>query len=87
MDSLLYFILGILLGVTVALFVSAVASARRISRHARTPEKRRRQSKRLQIPPVEIPRTRFPGADLCVCCGEPVPEGQMVCTHCVNDNP
>ena len=83
--SILAFIIGLSVGVVFAFFLAGALSARRISQYEVINEKLRRQNKRLADSLPENARKNILGADRCVCCGEPIPEGQMVCVNCLRD--
>ncbi len=89
MVKLLFFILGLVVGGLIAFFTVCLLSSRRISQYELMNEKQRQKIKRLRdsLPSVlEESRENILGVDLCVCCGEPIPEGQMVCSQCLKNN-
>ena len=86
MKCLLYLILGLIIGETVSFFLVGVLSARRATHYELINAKLRRQKKRLADSMPEEARKNLLGADRCVCCGEPIPEGQMVCNKCLRDS-
>ena len=81
----LLFILGLVAGGTVSFFMAGVLSSRRITQYELINEKLRRQNKRLAESLPEEARKNIAGSDCCVCCGEPVLEGNMVCTNCLRE--
>ena len=86
MIHVLYFIGGLMVGGTVAIFILAVTSARRISYYEQMNEKQQLQIRKLANSLPKEGQKNILGIDLCVCCGERIPEGQMVCTRCLRDN-
>ena len=86
MIYLLYFIGGLMVGGTVAFFVLAATSAQRISYYEQMNEKQQLQIRKLANSLPKESQKSILGIDLCVCCGEVIPEGQMVCTRCLRDN-
>ena len=78
----LYFIGGIMVGGTVAVFILAATSTRRISYYEQMNEKQQLQIRKLTDSLPKESQKNILGIDLCVCCGEAIPEGQMVCTRC-----
>ena len=85
MICLLYFILGLMVGGTLAFFVLAAASARRVLCYEQINEHQRVQIRKLADSLPKESQKNILGIDLCVCCGEPIPEGQMVCNRCLED--
>ena len=86
MIHLLYFIGGLMVGGTVSIFILAATSARRISYYEQMNEKQQLQIRKLADSLPKESQKNIHGIDLCVCCGEQIPEGQVVCTRCLRDN-
>ena len=86
MIHVLYFIGGLMVGGTVAIFILAVTSARRISYYEQMNEKQQLQIRKLAKSLPKESQKNILGIDLCVCCGEVIPEGRMVCDRCLRDN-
>lgn len=83
--GVLLFILGLMAGGMVSFFMVGALSSRRISQYEIIIEKLRLQNKSLAESLPEEARKIIGGSDRCVCCGEPVPEGNMVCTNCLRE--
>lgn len=84
--GVLLFILGLVAGGMVSFFLAGVLSSRRISQYEIINEKLRRQNERLADSLPEKERENIFGSDRCVCCGEPIPEGHMVCSNCLRES-
>ncbi len=83
--GVLLFILGVVAGGLATFFIAGALSTRRISEYELINEKLLRQVKQLANSLPEKDRENILGSDRCVCCGEPVPEGHMICTNCLRE--
>ncbi len=79
------FILGLTVGGAISFFLAAALSARRVSQYEVITAKLRQQNKRLVDSLPEETLKNISGADHCVCCGDLVPEGNMVCLNCLRE--
>lgn len=79
------FITGLAVGGAVSFFLAAALSARRVSQYEVITAKLRQQNKRLADSLPEKTLKSINGSDHCVCCGDPVPEGNMVCVNCLRE--
>lgn len=83
--GVLLFILGFMAGGIVSFFFAGALSAQRISQYELINKKLLQQNKRLVDSLPEETRKQISGSDVCVCCGKPIPEGEMVCTTCLRE--
>ena len=83
--GVLLFILGLVVGGTVSFFVAGALSAQRVSQYEQINKRLLQQAKRLADSLPEETRKQISGSDVCVCCGKPIPEGNMVCTACLRE--
>ena len=83
--NVLLFILGLMVGGTVSFFLAGMLQTRRIDRYEQIVVKLRKQNKILADALPKDTRKNIIGVDRCVCCGETIPEGQMVCQKCLRD--
>lgn len=83
--GVLLFILGFMAGGIVLFFFAGALSAQRISQYELINKKLLQQNKRLVDSLPEETRKQISGSDICVCCGKPIPEGEMVCTTCMRE--
>lgn len=83
--GVLLFILGFMAGGIVLFFFAGALSAQRISQYELINKKLLQQNKRLVDSLPEETRKQISGSDVCVCCGKPIPEGEMVCTTCLRE--
>lgn len=83
--NVLLFILGLMVGGTVSFFLAGTLQTRRIDRYEQIVVKLRKQNKILADALPKDNRKNIIGVDRCVCCGETIPEGQMVCQKCLRD--
>lgn len=83
--NVLLFILGLMAGGIVSFFLAGALSAQRISQYELINKNLRQQNKRLVDSLPEETRKQISGSDVCVCCGKPIPEGEMVCTTCMRE--
>lgn len=83
--NVLLFILGLMVGGTVSCFLAGMLQTRRIDRYEQIVVKLRKQNKILADALPKDNRKNIIGVDRCVCCGETIPEGQMVCQKCLRD--
>ena len=83
--GVLLFILGVAAGGIVSFFLAGALSAQRISQYELINKKLRQQNKRLVDSLPKEARKQISGSDVCVCCGKPIPEGEMVCTTCLRE--
>ena len=81
--GVLLFILGFMAGGIVSFFFAGALLAQRISQYELINKKLLQQNKRLVDSLPEETRKQISGSDVCVCCGKPIPEGEMVCTTCM----
>ena len=81
----LLFILGLMAGGIVSFFFAGMLQTRRIDRYEQIVVKLRKQNKILADALPKDNRKNIIGVDRCVCCGETIPEGQMVCQKCLRD--
>ena len=83
--EVLLFILGFVVGGIVSFFFAGALSAQRISQYELINKKLCQQNKRLADSLPEETGKQISGSDVCVCCGKPIPEGEMVCTNCLRE--
>lgn len=83
--SALAFVIGLIVGGGVAFVATGVIQGRRFNSYEIIITKLRRQNRKLADALPEESRKDILGYDRCVCCGDPIPKGQMVCTKCMED--
>lgn len=83
--GVLLFILEFMAGGIVSFFFAGMLQTRRIDRYEQIVVKLRKQNKILADALPKDNRKNIIGVDRCVCCGKPIPEGEMVCTTCLRE--